>query len=85
MWIPAHVGIEREMRKLIDWHKKEHIDIEIKLSKSEGKNLVQNKVGIVREMSNRRKEQIMITRLRIGHSKLNVTLCILGKKSHRTM
>jgi len=103
MWIPAHVGIEREMRKLIDWHKKEHIDIEIKLSKSEGKNLVwkkvmeiwqyqwdqeskgrclyriQNKVGIVREMSNRRKEQIMITRLRIGHSKLNVTLCILGK------
>jgi len=33
--------------------------------------MFQNKVGIIREMSNRRKEQVVITRLRTGHSKVN--------------
>jgi len=29
--------------------------------------MFQNKVGIIREMSNRRKEQVVLTRLRTGH------------------
>jgi len=33
--------------------------------------MFQNKVGIIREMSNRRKEQVVLTRLRTGHSKVN--------------
>ena len=41
--------------------------------------MIQNKVGSIREMSNRRTEQVVITRLRIGHCKLNGTLRMLGK------
>ena len=82
--------------------KKGDVEVNIKLSKSEGKGIVwrsinqqwqqswdnatkgrhlheiQSKVGISRSRGTKRKEQVIMSRLRIGHSNLNGTLFITG-------
>lgn len=40
---------------------------------------IQSKVGAVKNRGGNRKEEIVMTRLRIGHSNLNSTLHIIGK------
>lgn len=106
MWVPAHLGIqgnEKADKVAKEAIKKEDVEVNIKLSKSEGKGIVwrsvnqqwqqswdnatkgrhlyeiQRKVGISRSRGANRKEQVIISRLRIGHSNLNSTLLIIGK------
>lgn len=106
IWIPAHIGIvgnERVDKLAKQAVKKESIETNIKLSKSEGKSIIwketirewqsqwnreikgrhlyniQNKVGDVKNRGGNRREEIVMTRLRIGHSNLNSTLHIIRK------
>jgi len=101
IWIPAHFGIvcNEIMDKLAKQAvKKENIEANIKLSKSEGKSItwkeatrerqhqwdretkrrclyaIKNKVGAVKNREVNRKKEIVMTRLRIGHSNLNGTV-----------
>ncbi len=41
--------------------------------------MIQNMIGIESKKGNKRKEQVIINRLRIGHCKLNKTLHVMGK------
>lgn len=102
----AHVGIqgnEKADKVAKEAVKKGDVEVNIKLSKSEGKGIVwrsinqqwqqswdnatkgrhlhkiQSKVGISRNRGTKRKEQVIMSRLRIGHSHLNGTLLITGK------
>ncbi len=90
LWIPARVGVEgnEEVDKLAKSAlRKEEIDIEISLSKTEVKGIIktavgsmwqnvwnkgrhlfriQHKVGIERKVYGNRREDTVITRIRIG-------------------
>ena len=108
LWVPAHVGIrwnEKVDALAKAATRKDAIDVNLKLSKSEGKSIVwQNSVikwqqlwdqdtkgrhlysisgrvadSVTACTSGKRKEDVIIARLRIGHTCLNSTLCILGK------
>lgn len=106
IWVPAHLGIignERADKLAKKATKKETIEVNIKLSKSEGKSIVwrratqqwqqrwesegkgrhlfavQDRVWVPRWRGNKRKQQVIMSRMRIGHSCLNGTLKLMGK------
>ena len=110
VWVPAHVRIasnEKVDELAKEVAEKETIDVNINLSKVEGKSIVwqetilkwqqlweqENKgrhlfsissrvndlVNICKRGWIRRKEQVIISRIRIGHTFLNNTLFILGE------
>ncbi|XP_055499259.1 uncharacterized protein LOC129701820 isoform X1 [Leucoraja erinacea] len=106
LWVPAHIGVlgnEKVDKLAKEAVKKRNIDVNLQLSKSEGKHIVwkkinqewqqyweqetkgrrlyslQNRVGITARRGGNRREQVVLTRLRIGHTHLNSTLKILGK------
>ncbi len=41
--------------------------------------MIQNMIGMESKKGNKRKEEVIINRLRIGHCKLNKTLHVMGK------
>ncbi|KAG5847791.1 hypothetical protein ANANG_G00129960, partial [Anguilla anguilla] len=104
--VPAHSGIqgnEKADKLAKEAVRREYVDLNVKLSKSEGKSIVwrgvikqwqqhwdsetkgrhlykiPNKVGMVRNSGTDRREQVIVSRIRIGHSNLNSTLFIIGK------
>lgn len=104
LWTPAHVGIignEKVDKLAKQATKKERLDIEIKLSKSEGKGIewnkimfewqhswnlqsrhlysIQNKIDDLTCRESNRKEDVIMSRIRIGDSNLTSMLPLLGK------
>lgn len=106
LWVPAHIGVlgnEKVDKLAKEAVKKENIEVNLQLSKSEGRHIVwkkinqewqqyweqetkgrhlyslQNRVGITARRGGNRREQVVLARLRIGHTHLNSTLKMLGK------
>ncbi|XP_072902389.1 uncharacterized protein [Hemitrygon akajei] len=105
-WVPAYSGImgnETADKLAKAAVRKGSVEVDIKLSKSEGKSIlwrrinqqwqqhwdraikgrhlhsIQNRVDMGRSRGVKRKEQVVISRLRIGHSNLNGNLAIINK------
>ncbi|KAL2088359.1 hypothetical protein ACEWY4_015258 [Coilia grayii] len=108
LWVPAHEGIrmnERVDKLAKKATERESVDVDLSLSKSEGKSIVWQRCLLKWQqlweqdskgghlfsiyskvtdsgnvcLSGKRKEGVILTRLKIGHTCLNGTLFIMGK------
>ena len=91
LWVPAHVGVrgnERVDEMAKRTLRKENTEMHICISKAEVKSLIwENKSNMARMVGQShqrhqggyRREEIVMTRLRLGHCVLNKTLNMKGK------